>query len=310
MDQLDIDEFLSRPLVCHIATAPPRLLPLWYLWEGGCFWVLTGPWSRLGDVLRADPRVVLVVDSCDPATGETLQVLASGSAELVAFDVARGRRLLERYLGSDLEAWDPRFRSYVSESAGSVWARLQPERLIGRDLSFQPSRRSPGAPHRVLGAARTAGVGTRVARLDDIEALVHLLASLFADEREFTVDPARQRMGLAELLSRPDRGLVLVAESEGALVGMLSLQLLVSTALGGTVALLEDLVVDPALRGVGIGARLLAAGLATAERLGCRRVTLLTDEGNVAARRFYERQGFMVSPMTPMRRALTPPAET
>jgi ribosomal protein S18 acetylase RimI-like enzyme len=37
---------------------------------------------------------------------------------------------------------------------------------------------------------------------------------------------------------------------------------------------------------------------------GGRRVTLLTDRSNEAAQRFYERSGFVPSPMIPLRLAL------
>ncbi len=36
----DIEEYLARPLVCRIATAGPMMLPVWFLWEGGSFWIL------------------------------------------------------------------------------------------------------------------------------------------------------------------------------------------------------------------------------------------------------------------------------
>jgi len=140
----DIEEYLARPLVCRIATAGPMVLPVWFLWEGGLFWILTGPWSRLPEAIDANPAVALVVDTCDLGSGKTLQVVASGLAELVAFDVERGRRLLGRYLGPDVDAWDPRFRDYLGlrsgTAAGTIWARLRPDRLAARDLSFRASR--------------------------------------------------------------------------------------------------------------------------------------------------------------------------
>lgn len=60
-----------------------------------------------------------------------------------------------------------------------------------------------------------------------------LLGLLFGQEAEFVADPLRQQGGLAELLAHPDRSSVLVAEREGEVLGMVSLQVTVSTALGG-----------------------------------------------------------------------------
>src|SRR6266542_938470 len=108
-----IERFLARPLVARIATAGPTVRPVWYLWEDGAFWILTGPWSRLPEHVRRDPAVAIVVDVCDLATGEAVQVIAKGRAELLPFDTARGFRKLSRYLGTDEAAWDLRFGRYL-----------------------------------------------------------------------------------------------------------------------------------------------------------------------------------------------------
>ena len=133
--------------------------------------------------------------------------------------------------------------------------------------------------------------------------MVHLLGILFAQEADFTPDPSKQAAALRQILANPDAGTLLVArQGSGAVIGMVSLLYLISTACGGRVALLEDLVVDPALRGGGIGQRLLAAAIAQAEAVGCRRITLLTDRDNHAAQRFYARAGFQPSAMCVLRR--------
>ena len=51
---------------------------MWFLWEDGAFWWLTGGWSGLPATLKADPSVALVIDTCDLATGEVLQLSAEG----------------------------------------------------------------------------------------------------------------------------------------------------------------------------------------------------------------------------------------
>ncbi len=135
----------------------------------------------------------------------------------------------------------------------------------------------------------------------DVPVLCDLLGILFAQEAEFRPDPAVQATGLRAILRSPDVGQILVARDGSAVVGMLSLLFLPSTALGGRVALLEDMVVRPDARGVGIGARLLQTAIAFARSAGCLRVTLLTDGDNAAAQRFYSRHGFGRSAMLPMR---------
>ncbi|MDD5394370.1 MAG: GNAT family N-acetyltransferase [Thiothrix sp.] len=139
------------------------------------------------------------------------------------------------------------------------------------------------------------------ATLADIPALRRLLDILFTQEAEFKPDPATQQRGLESIISQPHVGQILVARMGGAEVGMVNLLYTVSTALGGRVALLEDMVVAPEARGSGVGAQLLTRAIEVAKASGCLRITLLTDGVNEAAQRFYQRQGFVASPMVPLR---------
>jgi nitroimidazol reductase NimA-like FMN-containing flavoprotein (pyridoxamine 5'-phosphate oxidase superfamily) len=141
----DLDSFLLRPLTARIATNGPTVRPVWFLWEDGAFWILTGSWARLFDRVSADPAVALVVDECDPATGLVRQVIARGRAELLPFDVERGRRKLVRYLGAEETRWDERFVGYLYDDParrGTTWLRLRPDSLTAQDLSYL------AAPHR------------------------------------------------------------------------------------------------------------------------------------------------------------------
>ncbi len=150
-----------------------------------------------------------------------------------------------------------------------------------------------------------AGAEVRLAKLDDIPALAALLTMLFSQEAEFQPDPARQERGLKLILSDPSRGDILVALAAGQIVGMVSLLPIISTALGQPTAILEDMIVTPELRGLGIGQSLIQAGKAHAQYKGYGRITLLTDGDNVAAHRFYESQGFAKSSMVPFRLPLS-----
>jgi nitroimidazol reductase NimA-like FMN-containing flavoprotein (pyridoxamine 5'-phosphate oxidase superfamily) len=137
---LDLAAFLARPLVAHLATAGPTVHPIWFLWEQERFWWLTGGWSQLPARLDADPRAALVIDSCDLASGEVLQVAVSGVAEVVPFDAERARRKLVRYLGDDEARWDERFRSGTFNAPSVRFVALAPRRLRARDLSFNVAR--------------------------------------------------------------------------------------------------------------------------------------------------------------------------
>lgn len=137
-DDFDLDGFLAQPLVARVATvgrSGPGVRPLWYLWEQQAFWWLTGGWSKLGQLLERDPRVALVVDTCDLERGKVLQVTARGSARLQPFDAARARRWGERYLGPDERHWR-RFQGGVFDDPTTRFVVLEPIVLRARDLSY------------------------------------------------------------------------------------------------------------------------------------------------------------------------------
>jgi len=141
---------------------------------------------------------------------------------------------------------------------------------------------------------------------EDIPGLCELLGFLFAQEAEFQPDRSLQSAGLREIIDFPERGQILVLRKWGSPLGMINLLFTVSTALGGRVAILEDMVVHPDHRGNGAGSKLLEAAIYFAKSVGCRRLTLLTDQTNRSAQRFYKRHGFIISKMVPMRLSFEP----
>ncbi len=132
----------------------------------------------------------------------------------------------------------------------------------------------------------------RPARHEDLDALVPLLGALFSIELDFRPDPVRQRRGLALMLEAPESRAVLVAELAGRVVGMATAQLVVSTAEGAPSAWVEDVIVDEAERGRGVGRALLGAVEAWARGRGATRLQLLTDRENGPALEFYEQMGW------------------
>ena len=154
--------------------------------------------------------------------------------------------------------------------------------------------------------SEAGGFRVRPAAAGDLEAMVKLLEVLFRVEPDFTIDSERQRNGLTLLMNRPDSGRLWVAEQAGRVIGMVSLQLLVSTAEGGFSGLLEDLVVEPAARGGGAGRALLNAVEQWAAENGLKRLQLLADRENEPALRFYGAQGWSGTRMVALRRLLQP----
>ncbi|NQU46823.1 MAG: GNAT family N-acetyltransferase [Chlorobium sp.] len=147
-------------------------------------------------------------------------------------------------------------------------------------------------------------VQVRTARLADIDACASLLGVLFGQEAEFTPEYDVQARSLTMILEHPETGRILVYEEKGRILGMVLLLFTISTALGGRVALLEDMVVMPGRRRKGIGAKLMERAIIEAETAGCLRVTLLTDRDNAAGHGFYQSAGFHHSPMVVFRKQL------
>lgn len=137
-------------------------------------------------------------------------------------------------------------------------------------------------------------VRVRRAGEGDIPAMTALLGELFALEADFTPDADTQARGLNLFLGGGPR-VALVADEGGRVVGMATAQLVVSTAIGGVSALVEDVVVAADMRGTGVGALLLAAVEEWARGAGATRLTLVADKDNTPARLFYEKAGWNTS---------------
>ncbi len=147
----------------------------------------------------------------------------------------------------------------------------------------------------------------RNAQPDDLDALVVLLETLFSIEADFCVDEERQRKGLSLMLDGCHKHrCVKVAEAGGQVVGMCTAQTLISTAEGGRVALIEDMVVLPAYRGRGIGRQLMQSIESWALSQEITRVQLLADRTNFVALDFYDKIGWTPTQLICLRRKWEP----
>jgi GNAT superfamily N-acetyltransferase len=150
----------------------------------------------------------------------------------------------------------------------------------------------------------TPGMIIRKATMGDLEAMVAMVGSLFSLEPDFAADPAKQRRGLEAILGS-DAAAAFVAEADaGRAVGMVTVQLAISTAEGGPSGLLEDLFVEEEHRRRGVAAGLVGAVEAWCAERGATRVQLLADRGNERALRFYDAAGYLPTRMVARRRML------
>ena len=140
----------------------------------------------------------------------------------------------------------------------------------------------------------------------DLDELSQMLSDLFAQESDFRPDKDKQLRGLRLIFEQPSRGRVFVLRRNGAIVGMINLLFTISTAEGGFVIVLEDLVIHKEYQGKGYGTRLLQHAIDFAKQKNFLRITLLTDRPENVAQEFFRHHGFVESSMIPMRLWITP----
>ena len=95
---------------------------------------------------------------------------------------------------------------------------------------------------------------------------------------------------LAAIVDSPACTLLVALDDRGTVAG--SLTLVVFPIPTGTRAWIEDVVVDEAARGAGVGAALNEAALEHARALGAKTVDLTSRPSREAANRLYQRLGF------------------
>ncbi|MGY8634535.1 GNAT family N-acetyltransferase [Bradyrhizobium sp. 14AA] len=141
-------------------------------------------------------------------------------------------------------------------------------------------------------------VSIRPARREDVAAIVAMLADDHLGRgRERVEDPLPAAYYAAfERVERDPNLTLVVAESEGRVVGCLQLAVLSGlSSQGGVRGLLEDVRVAADCRSRGIGERLVQWAVEEAKARGCNLVELLTHQTRTDAQRFYKRLGFTAS---------------
>ena len=139
----DVDAFLQKPLLAHLATASgdgPRESPVWFLWEAGALWLVGTTRDSFPKRLRAEPRCAVGIVEFNLPNGLLRHVGIRGVATIEPLDRPRLYRLLRRYLGEDQQAWNQSFRARVIEPL-ELMVRISPESIVARDQSYFSSNR-------------------------------------------------------------------------------------------------------------------------------------------------------------------------
>lgn len=125
----------------------------------------------------------------------------------------------------------------------------------------------------------------------DVESILRLIRALAAFEREPDAVRATEASLHGTLFGETPQVFAHVAEEGGTILGIAVWFLNYSTWTGRPGLYLEDLVVDEAARGQGVGRRLFAALAVEALARGCARVDWAVLDWNEAAMDFYRALG-------------------
>lgn len=147
------------------------------------------------------------------------------------------------------------------------------------------------------------GALIRKGTIDDIDGLAWLIAQLFAIETDFNIDERKIKTGL-KMLVESDSSVVYAAVDGNEIVGMVTGQLIISTAAGGSSVLLEDMYIRKDHRRSGVGSMLITFLESWGKSRGCGRMQLVADRTNISAHVFYVKNGFAESRMAGMYKPL------
>lgn len=158
--------------------------------------------------------------------------------------------------------------------------------------------------------AMVENVQFRPAGLDDIPVLCGLLGTLFTLEADFQPDANKQAHALGQLIAgngadqETPSALVWIAQAGQQVIGMCTVQVHISTAEGGKVGLVEDVIVAEAYRQHGIGQAMLSGLEQWSKQQGLTRLQLLADSHNHRALAFYTHHGWHQTQLVALRKSL------
>ena len=141
------------------------------------------------------------------------------------------------------------------------------------------------------------------AKSTDINDLVNLLKELCKVEEDFIFNERKQSKGLSLLLIS-EKNCIFLAKHNTEIVGMCTVQTLISTAEGGSVGIIEDVVVHHDFVCKGVGRKLLSAVAEWSRAQKITRLQLLADRNNQHALAFYEKLGWQKTQLIGLRKLI------
>jgi GNAT superfamily N-acetyltransferase len=132
----------------------------------------------------------------------------------------------------------------------------------------------------------------RAAAQGDIPQLLPLIRRYRESEGIAGFEALRLELLLKHLIGAPHSGAVLIAETDGRLVGYLVAVTMPSLEHQGLMAEIDEMFIVPEARARGVGRQLLASLEQALAARGCVRLQLQLGVANHGARAFYRRLGY------------------
>jgi len=129
------------------------------------------------------------------------------------------------------------------------------------------------------------------ATADQLGEIVRLLA-IQLREHHVELEHARLEAAVRGVMEDSSRGFFLVLELDGRCVGAAYVSFIWALEHGGQSAWLEEIYVEPAERGAGLGTVFLRAVMAECASRGCAPLDLEIDADHERVRSLYRRHGF------------------
>jgi hypothetical protein len=119
------------------ADGAPRNAPVWFIWEDEALWMLSSADGSTVKRIEREPRCAVEIVHFDNEAGILLHLGLRGSATIEPMSPDRFRRLLHKYLGSEV-GWNPWFIDNVAEidHPEGRMIRLAPATMFTNNVSF------------------------------------------------------------------------------------------------------------------------------------------------------------------------------
>lgn len=157
-------------------------------------------------------------------------------------------------------------------------------------------------PTHIKSTLESRGLRIEPATSEDLPTLSLLISDLMEAQPDFIPNESAHVKGLRLILENPARGRVFVLRNDQEILGMVNLLFTISTALGGVAVLMEDVIIHPHHRRQGFGSLMVDYVIAFVEEKEFKRITLLADKENEKSQAFFQKKGFELSGLIPMKK--------